>query len=97
VIYKNKIKVMKRKILSDVFHGEEPNYKPQFDNEIDLKVAMFKGAIERGEVDHLNIDQSFKATRKRKADLIASCSSDRKLIFHEKCKNNENETRTNAA
>jgi hypothetical protein len=70
--------------LSDVFSGEEPNYKPQFDNEIDLKVAMFKDSVERGEVHHRYVDQSFKATRKRKGDLIASCSSDRKLIFHEK-------------
>jgi hypothetical protein len=82
--------------LNDVFNGEEPNYKPQFDNEIDLKVAMFKDSIERGEVDQINIDQSFKA-RKRKADLIASCTSDRKLVFHEKRENNENQTRTNAA
>jgi hypothetical protein len=88
---------MKGEILSDVFHGEKPNYKPQFDNEIDLKVAMFRDAIERGEVDHLNVDQSFKTTRKRKAELIASCSSDRKLVFHSKRDNNENQTRTNAA
>jgi hypothetical protein len=72
------------KKLNDVFLGEKPNYKPQFDNEIDLKVAMFKGAIARGEVDHLNVDQSFRATRKRKGELIASCSSDRNLIFHDK-------------
>jgi hypothetical protein len=70
--------------LNDVFNGEEPNYQPLFDNEIDLKAAMFKDAIERGEVDYLNVDQSFKTTRKRKADLIARCSSDRKLVFHQK-------------
>jgi hypothetical protein len=56
---------MKGKILSDVFNGEEPNYKPQFNNEIDLKVAMFKDAIERGELDHLNPDQSFKLRTKQ--------------------------------
>jgi hypothetical protein len=73
VIYKNKIKVMKAEILNDVFNGEEPNYKPQFNNEIDLKVAMFKDAIERGEFDHLNPDQSFKLRakqpRKRKRNV----------------------------